>query len=211
MKLNNSCQTIQRINNEKTPNLNLDKSPKRQTYFISILKNKRIISDNINSSRSRNVYEKKGNLLINNKTNSSILLSLNKNSRNIKRKILPKIYSYKFFHKEKNRNLLHKSSNNVKSIETNNTNMESNFMSLVKESNIYTSNVKYISNIKMIILNKYKYDNNAYRPDRLKKYDMSKLPKPKPKLKKLNFKKMIFKNTPFFNYNSNIDENVFNL
>ena len=89
--------------------------------------------------------------------------------------------------------------------------MESNFMSLVKESNIYTSNIKYISNIKMIILNKYKYDNNVYRPDRLKKYDMSKLPKPKPKLKKINFKKMIFKNTPFFNYNSNIDENVFNL
>ena len=70
--------------------------------------------------------------------------------------------------------------------------MESNFMQLCDESNIYTSNVKYISNKKMVLLDKFKFDNNIYKPDRLKIYDMSKLPPPKIKLKKINFRKVLY-------------------
>ena len=147
MKLNTSFQTIQRQIRRKTPTNNLDISPKRAAYYIHILKNKKIISDNMLSYRSRNEYKNKCNLLISNKTNSLSSVSLNSKSRNTKRKILPKIYSYKYFHKQRNKNLLHKSTNNVNSIENNKTNMESNFMSLLKESNIYTTKVKYISNI----------------------------------------------------------------
>ena len=205
MKLNTSCQTIQRQIRLKTPTNNIDISPKRTAYYIHILKNKKIISDNMLSYRSRNDYKNKCNLLISNKTNSLSSVSLNSKSRNTKRKILPKIYSYKYFHKQRNKNLLHKSTNNVNSIENNKTNMESNFMSLLKESNIYTSKVKYISNIKMLLLDKYKFDNDTYRPDRLKIYDMSKLPKPKFKLKKFNFRNFFFNHKPIIQNNCDID------
>ena len=205
MKLNTSCQTIQRQIRRKIPTNNIDISPKRTAYYIHILKNKKIISDNMLSYRSRNDYKNKCNLLINNKTNSLSSVSFNSKSRNTKRKILPKIYSYKYFHKQRNKNLLHKSTNNVNSIENNKTNMESNFMSLLKESNIYTSKVKYISNIKMLLLDKYKFDNDTYRPDRLKIYDMSKLPKPKFKLKKFNFRNFFFNHKPIIQNNCDID------
>ena len=138
MKHNNSCQTIQRQIGRKIPTNNSDISPRRTSYYIHILKNKKIISDNMLSNRSRNDNKNKCNLLISKKTNSLSTVSINSNSRNINRKILPKIYLHKYFHKEKNKNLIHKSNNNVNSIENNKTNMESNFMSLLKESNMYT-------------------------------------------------------------------------
>jgi hypothetical protein len=72
-----------------------------------------------------------------------------------------------------------------------NMNMESNFMKLSKEANIYTSNAKYIQNKKVLLFDKFNYDNNEYVPDRAKLFDMTRMPKI---AKKDSF---IFKTTKF--------------
>ena len=56
-------------------------------------------------------------------------------------------YNFKNIYKNENRNILHKSQSNKKD-----NNMESNFMKLCKDSNIYTSNVNYIKNQKCYYL-----------------------------------------------------------
>ena len=200
MKTNNSCQTKRRKIKEKTPD-HLLTSNKREIYYIHILKNKRIISDNIETMRSRNNFNKQIKQF---KTFKILPEHWKRKSRNSKQENLPQIcpYSYRYFYKEKNKNLVHKSSFNVNSIENYKNKMESNFMKLLNESNIYTSNVKYISNKKMILFDKYKFDKNIYKPDRLKLHDMSKLSNTKMKLKKLNFKKLLSNNNIFVNKNN---------
>ena len=63
--------------------------------------------------------------------------------------------------------------NNINTIDKEKLDFESNFMKLRKEANIYTSNANYIKNTKMLLLDKYIYDNNKYKPDRLGLFDMS--------------------------------------
>jgi hypothetical protein len=189
MKLSNSCQTIKRQIRQKTPEY-LFSSKKKPIFFINMLKNKKIISDNIKSMRSRNEFKKKNIQFLTVKIKSK---NLNISSRNSKNNALPKIcpYTYKYFYKEENKHPLHKSGFSVNSIDNSKNNMESNFMQLCEKSNIYTSNVKYISNKKMILLDRYKFDNNIYKPDRLKLHDMSIIPRTKIKLKKIIYKKIL--------------------
>ena len=56
-------------------------------------------------------------------------------------------------------------------------NMESNFMKLGKEANIYTANADYIKNKKILLFDKFNYDNNEYKPDRAKLFDITRMPK----------------------------------
>ena len=49
-------------------------------------------------------------------------------------------------------------------------------MKLEREANIYTSKVPYIQNKKMLLFDKYNYDNNEYKPDRAKLFDMKIIP-----------------------------------
>ena len=210
MKLSNSCQTIQsRIKRKKPKNLLLPQ--KKQIFYINILKNQKIILDNIKSMRSRNESTKNNNkfLTVNIKSKNFI-----KNSRNSQKTILPKIcpYSYRYFFKEQNKHFIHKSSNNVNSIENSKNKMESNFMKIGNESNIYTSNVKYISNKKMVLLDKYKFDNNLYKPDRLKIYDMSTIIKPQIKLKNIVHRNKLYSYSMVFNNNnSELSQNISDL
>ena len=201
MKTSNSSQTILRHIKQK-PHEFLLSSQKKPIFFIHILKNKQMIEDNIKSMQSRNELKKNKSQFLTVKVKSK---HLEFKSRNPKKNALPKIcpYSYRYFFKKKNKNLVHKSSFNVNSIETSKSNMESNFMQLCDESNIYTSNVKYISNKKMVLLDKFKFDNNIYKPDRLKIYDMSKLPPPKIKLKKINFRKVLYNKNVYKRDNNN--------
>ena len=67
---------------------------------------------------------------------------------------------------------------NVNTIKEN-KNLESNFFKLKNDSNIYTSNADYIKNKKIVIVDKYIYDNNKYKPDRLGLFDMSDFRHPK--------------------------------
>lgn len=83
------------------------------------------------------------------------------------------LYSIKYFNKIDNKKISHKSlSSNNKDI----INMESNFMKLCKEANIYTSNANYIKNKKMLLFDKFNYDNNKYIPDRAKLFDITRIP-----------------------------------
>ena len=174
MKLSNSCQTIKRQIRQKTPEYFFS-SKKKPIFFINMLKNKKIISDNIKSMRSRNEFKKKNIQFLTVKIKSK---NLNISSRNSKNNALPKIcpYTYKYFYKEENKHPLHKSGFSVNSIDNSKNNMESNFMQLCEKSNIYTSNVKYISNKKMVLL---------------KLHDMSIIPRTKIKLKKIIYKKIL--------------------
>ena len=96
--------------------------------------------------------------------------------------------------------------------------MESNFMQLCGESNIYTSDVKYISNKKMILMNKYIYDKNIYKPDRLKLHDITEIKAPKLKIKKINLRNIFIKRHLYnknqietAKYKSNLNHNLSNL
>ena len=209
MKINNSCQTILCNVRERTPDYLL-RPQKKPSFFLNILKNKKIISENIKNMCSRNKFKKNNSQLLTVKIKSKKIDFV---SRNSKQELLPKIcpYSYRYFYKEKNKNLIHKSTFNVNSIETSKSNMESNFMQLMDESNIYTSNVKYISNKKIVLLDKFKFDNNIYKPDRLKLHEMSQLPPPKIKLKKINFRHILFKRNDSKKDNSETLKNVFDM
>ena len=90
-------------------------------------------------------------------------------------------YNFKYFCKEKNRKPLYRaqsnlSHNNNSSEQTLSNNMESNFIRISREANIYTSNAKYIKNKKMLLFDKFNYDNNIYKPDRAKLFDMTRIP-----------------------------------
>ena len=73
--------------------------------------------------------------------------------------------------------LMHKSQSNPTFNASQEMNMESNFMKLSNEANIYTSNANYIQNKKILLFDKYNYDNNLYVPDRAKLFDMTRMPK----------------------------------
>ena len=96
------------------------------------------------------------------------------NINDTQHKISP--YNFKYFYKVENRKPLHKSQSNMTFNNKESNNMESNFMKLSKEANIYTSNAKYIKNKKMLLFEKFNYDNNEYKPDRAKLFDMTRIP-----------------------------------
>ena len=96
---------------------------------------------------------------------------IQENKEDISHKI--SLYNFKYFNKIDNKKISHKSlSSNNKDI----INMESNFMKLCKEANIYTSNANYIKNKKMLLFDKFNYDNNKYIPDRAKLFDITRIP-----------------------------------
>lgn len=106
-------------------------------------------------------------------------------------KIIPK--NFKYFCSNPHKGALHKSLSCASTIERNYIDKESNFMKLRREANIYTANADYINNKKIMIVNKYEFDNNIYRPDRVGKFDMSQF-LPDQKKKKVGF---IYKTTNF--------------
>lgn len=89
-----------------------------------------------------------------------------------KLKIFPKLSIKNIYESIRKTNLKKSSSyNNISNINKEKIVFESNFKKIKNESNIYTANANYIYNTKMLILNKYSYDNNKYKPDRLGLYD----------------------------------------
>ena len=86
-------------------------------------------------------------------------------------------YNFKYFYKPENRKNMYKSLSNPSYKNNKDVNcMESNFIKLNKDANIYTSNATYIKNKKMLLFNKFNYDNNSYKPDRAKLFDMTRIP-----------------------------------
>ena len=99
--------------------------------------------------------------------------------------------SYKNIQSSNKEKIMHKSQSNPTINKPQEMNMESNFMKLSKDANIYTSNAQYIQNKKVLLFDKFNYDNNEYIPDRAKLFDMTRMPKI---AKKDSF---IFKTTKF--------------
>ena len=90
------------------------------------------------------------------------------------KKIFP--YQYKYI-PIKDKSTMHKSISNPSFNISQEMNMESNFMKLGKEANMYTANANYIKNKKVLLFDKFNYDNNEYKPDRAKLFDITRMPK----------------------------------
>ena len=161
----------------------------KNNYFLNLLKISKIKRTNSENSIDENNKSNKN--IKDLKKDDLIILNIFKKKKNKKnnekkkeKKKSPKnhsSFSYKNVFNKINKNRLQKSfsSLNVNTIEKEKPNLESNFMKLKNESNIYTSNAHYITNKKMVIIDKYLYDNNIYRPDRLGLFDMSDFRRPK--------------------------------
>ena len=148
-------------------------------YFINSLKNFRIKKENSRNNSITKKNSKRKSI----KTQSISVLNMSKKRtidakkhyKNKKKlKIIPN-FSFKNLYEIIKKNNLKKSAsyNNINTIDKEKLDFESNFMKLRKEANIYTSNANYIKNTKMLLLDKYIYDNNKYKPDRLGLFDMS--------------------------------------
>ena len=183
-------------------------------YFLNMVKNKKVIEDFNNYLKNQNNFTKNKSANIN-ISNISLNLSNKKPKEKNKDKgkeKLPKIssYTFKYFCKESNKNSLHKSLSmpKVPSIEKEKNNLESNFMRIKQDSNIYTSNAGYIKNKKLVIIDKFSYDNNKYRPDRLGLFDMMDLPHPKKEKGKGLFGKIYYNHNKYNIQNENSKKNI---
>ena len=87
-------------------------------------------------------------------------------------------YNFKYFCNTANKKSINQALSN-KNQKTENKVLESNFIKLSKDANIYTSNAAYITNKKMLLFDKYDFENNKYKPNRAKLFDMTAIPKSK--------------------------------
>ena len=179
-------------------------------YFLNAIKNRKIISDYNNNLKTTKIWNKNNSVIMNNTK-----INKNVNSNSIKQKnkdTLPKLpqYNYKYFYNKRNKNNFHKSLSNLNgnSIEKEKTNLETNFMRLNKDSNIYTSNAGYIKNKKLVIIDKFSYDNNKYRPDRLGRYDMLDIPRPKMQMGKGLLGKIYYNHNKYAKQKDNENKNI---
>ena len=175
-------------------------------YYFNVLKNKQLIAEFNKNLKIKQKFFKSNSAIMN---ISKMKINLINKSSDFKIKELPKIspYTFKYFCKESNKNNLHKSlsSINVNTIEKDKNSLESNFMKIQRDSNIYTSNADYIKNKKLVILDKYIYDKNKYMPDRLGLFDMSSIPHSKKQKGKGIFGKIYFNHNK---YNGRQKENL---
>ena len=130
---------------------------------------------------------------INNGVNVNIILCVTKrdnkkiNKEEEEQKI-PKTspYTFKYFCNTANKKFFTKAlSTNNTTIKSISPEMESNFIKLSREANIYTANANYITNKKLLLFDKYKFENNKYKPNRAELFDMTAIPNSKNKINNL--------------------------
>ena len=150
-------------------------------YFLNSLKYLKIKKENCKNIQISKIKKDKN---IKNLKNQSIeILNIPKNrkieskkhTRNKRNfKLIPN-FSFKNLYEVIKKNNLKKSASSININKKNSDKIyfESNFMKLRKESNIYTSDADYINNSKMLLMDKYTYDNNKYKPNRLHLFDVS--------------------------------------
>ena len=182
--------TKQRLNEDifniiKGKNLepNQNKFTRKNNTFNKTFTNK-IIKQNYYNKKNLNLNLQN----INNGVNVNIILSVTKrgnkriNKDNEEQKI-PKIspYTFKYFCNTANKNRFSRALSTNTTIKKTNQNLESNFMKLTKDSNIYTANAEYIQNKKLLLFNKYNFEDNKYKPNRANLFDMTSIPNSKSK------------------------------
>ena len=85
-------------------------------------------------------------------------------------------YTFKYFFNIANKKkTLYNSSLGINSIKENHD-MESNFVNLSKNANMYTSNAEYLQNKKILLFDKTNYDDSNIRPDRTNIFDITNIP-----------------------------------
>jgi hypothetical protein len=162
-------------------------------YFLNSMKNLKIKKENYqhncsteNINKPRNLKTKLMSILNSSKYKTIDSKKQSRNDKNNKEvKVIPN-FSFKNLYEIIKKNNLKKSASytNITNKDNENIKYESNFMKLLRDSNIYTSNANYIKNKKMLIVDKYNYDNNRYKPDRIGLFDMSNFNNTKYKHKK---------------------------
>jgi len=149
---NNMTNTIQNILNNHFQQLNTNKT--------NNIPKKRVINSIDSKTIQKNI-----------KGQTSFIQKLDSNK-------IPKAspYTFKYFYNIANRRKqLFNSSLGSNSIKEKN-HMESNFINLSKNANIYTKNAEYIQNKKMLLFDKNDFDNYKYKPDRANIFDMTNIP-----------------------------------
>ena len=106
-------------------------------------------------------------------------------------------YNFKYFCNTANKKSINQALSN-KSHKTENKVLESNFIKISKDANIYTSNATYITNKKMLLFDKYDFENNKYKPNRAKLFDMTAIPKSKNQIGNTLYKTTKFRGGKMF-------------
>ena len=206
--MNNKYKSLKLPNISSMPmkNNSLHVNNIKNFYFLNSLKNFRIKKEsfqtNLSSEKNNKNIKSKSIIILNTSKKKPIHPKPSKRKKK-DLKIIPN-FSFKALHEIMKKNKLKKSAsyNNNITIDKEKMNFESNFKNLRNDSNIYTSNVNYIKNKKMLILDKYIYDNNKYKPDRLGFFDASDFTNINYKLKKAQ-KGNIYYNHNKYNRNNN--------
>ena len=207
MKINSSVQTRKRINHNMIFHKLSQNNNPISNYYFNTSKNRQIIAQYNNNLKKRKHMIKNNSALINISNSKNNLDG--KNAKKNEEEVLPKInpYSFRYFYYESNNKNMHKSLPCSNTIEKEKNNFESNFMRIKKDSNIYTANVDFIKNKKLVIIDKFRYDNNIYKPDRLGIYDMQDIPHSKKEKGKGLFGKIYFNHNKYNLYNK-LKENL---
>ena len=215
--------------NEKIFDINKDKKAEANKNISNMANNAFNKTFTKNFRKPCHNFKKNLNLHlqnINNGINVNIILCVTKRrSKRInedkEEQKIPKIspYTFKYFCNTANKNRFSKTLSTNAVIKNSKQNLESNFMKLTKDANIYTSNVEYIQNKKLLLFDKYIFENDKYKPNRANLFDMTSIPHSKKKMNTL-YKTTYFRGGRMFFFqgkvnqiinegNSNSNNNIF--
>lgn len=118
---------------------------------------------------------------INNGVNVNIILDVTKSKNDKKNKEEEKLhktspYNYKYFFNTANNPKFNRVLSDTTGHKKGNKEIESNFIKLSNEANMYTADATYITNKKLLLFERYKFENNQYKPNRAKLFDMTSIP-----------------------------------
>ena len=140
---------------------------------MTLYKNSKIPKINIRKNIRKIAKSIKSRMTANNINTQAMFNAKSQNSKSVN-KTSPFTFKYFCSIANKKRSLFN-SSMGINSIKDNKE-MESNFIDLSKNANIYTSNADYIQNKKMLLFDKTNYDDSKYKPDRANIFDMTNIP-----------------------------------
>ena len=156
-KINNNIFNAEIINNLKNNEENIDIQEIEKNFSHTII-----------NSKEKNLKKKNLKLNIHN-INAGINVNIvegvipNKNkkkNKNVETQQMPRTspYNFKYFCNTANKKSINQAISS-KHLHIENKELESNFIKLSKEANIYTSNAEYITNKKMLLFDKYDFEN----------------------------------------------------
>ena len=134
-----------------------------------------------------------------------------KKKRGIEHQQIPKTspYNFKYFCNTANKKSINQGITNKPNQNIETKVLESNFIRLTRDANIYTSNAAYIKNQKMLLFDKYDFENNKYKPNRAKLFDMTSIPKSKNQAGNILYKTTKFRGGKMFFFDNKTAPKIF--